>query len=88
MFENPTLGDRDYITDALSSQKLISGTYNTFASECTNKMLEEQFISILKEEHDIGYELFSEMLTRGWYSVPPAEQQKIDDAKTKFANML
>ena len=42
---------------------------------------------LLHEEHDIQADIFTEMQTRGWYSTPVAEQQKIDSTKTKFSNI-
>lgn len=76
--------DKDRLQDALSSQKYITDGYNTFTSECVTPQLRGMFMSLLQEEHDIQNEIFTEMQKRGWYQVQPAEQQKIDQTKTKF----
>ena len=44
-------------------------------------------MTLLREEHDIQFDIFEEMHSRGWYMTPAAEQQKINTAKTKFENI-
>jgi len=76
--------DKDILTDALSSQKFVTGNYNTFTTECATPEVRGVFMSILKEEHDIQNEIFTEMQKRGWYQIEPAQQQKLQQTKTKF----
>jgi len=76
--------DKDILTDALASQKFVTGNYNTLTTECATPEVRGVFMSILKEEHDIQNEVFMEMQNRGWYQVEPAQQQKLKQAKTKF----
>ena len=84
---NQKFGDKEMLTDALSSQKFITDTYNTFANECSDDALKSEFINILSEEHDIQHQVFKEMQNRGWYATETADQSKIVNAKTKFENM-
>jgi len=81
---NAMFSDRDRLQDALASQKFITGNYNTFTNECITPEIRSIFMSILKEEHDIQNEVFTEIQKRGWYQVQPAEKQKIQQVKTKF----
>ena len=76
--------DKDRLQDALASQKFITENYNTFTNECVTPEVRGVFMSILKEEHDMQNEIFVEMQKRGWYQVQPAEQQKIQQTRTKF----
>jgi len=80
----PMFSDKDRLQDGLASQKFITENYTTLANECLSPEVRGAFMSLLKEEHDIQNEIFTEMHKRGWYQVEPAEQQKIDQAKTKF----
>jgi len=82
--QNAMFSDRDRLQDVLASQKFITENYNTFTNECVTPQVRGVFMSILKEEHDIQNEIFVEMQKRGWYQVQPAEQQKIQQTKTKF----
>ena len=78
------MNEKDMLNDSLSSQKQIESNYNTFANECVNPQIRNDFINILKDEHDIQYHLFTEAKKRGWYQVPPADATKITQAKQKF----
>lgn len=80
-------GDKEMIEDALTSQKNITGSYNTYANECANPALMSDMMNILNEEHQIQHEIFCTMQQKGWYQVQPAEQQKVDQTKNKFQNM-
>ena len=80
-----TLGDKETLTAFLATQKLISSTYNTFAGECSNTQLRDEFLNILKEEHCIQSELFEEMNSRGWYQVQPADANEVTKVRQKFS---
>jgi spore coat protein CotF len=84
---NAKMSDVELMNDSLASQKLISDNYNTFANECATPCVRDEFMNILRDEHQIQAEIFDEMNKRGWYPVQPAEQPKIDAAKQKFGNM-
>lgn len=78
------MGDKEMLTDLLSSQKLASSNYNTYAGECQCTQLRDAFLNILKEEHTIQSELFTEANSRGWYPVKEAPATDITAAKQKF----
>ena len=84
MLNNQNFTDREIMDDVLSSQKHITGVYNTFSNECVNPQLQSDMLAILKEEHNMQFDVFTDMHKRGWYSPATAEQQKVTEAKTKF----
>ena len=84
---NNGFSDREIMDDVLTSQKHITGSYNTFTNACVNKQLQTDMLNILKEEHTIQFSVFNEMQKRGWYSPCAAEMQKINETKTKFENI-
>lgn len=79
-----TIPERDMMNDVLASQKFITDTYNTFTNECATPDVRDEFLRLLGEEHQIQAEVFDLMKQRGWYQVPAADQQKVDQAKQKF----
>ena len=81
------MGDKEIVNDSIGSQKLIESAYNTFANECSNTDLRNDFLNILMEEHDIQSDLFREMQRRGWYDVQPAPQSQIQQDIQKFLRM-
>lgn len=86
MNQNP-MNDRQRLYDSIASQKFITSNYNTFASECVNSNLREDFLNILGEEHRIQADLFSEAQTRGWYQVSASQPQQITQARQKIEQM-
>lgn len=88
MAQIPAFDEKGKLEDTLSSQKLICNTYNTFANECANPSVKSVFMNILNEEHVIAHDVFCELQTRGWYSTPCAQQNKIDCAIEKFKKDL
>lgn len=84
----PIMDDKSRMNDSLASQKMVTSLYNTTANECANPQLRSDLLNILKEEHDIQFEIFNEMSMRGWYQVTPAEAQKVTQAKQKCSTLL
>lgn len=82
------MNDKEIVNDSLASQKLIGGAYFTYSNECVNPNLKRDFLSISKEESDIGGQLFSEMQQRGWVSVEAADEYKVSQTKQKFQQAL
>ena len=82
---NQYMGDKEILQDGLISQKLISGSYNTFAGECVNEQLRNTFLNILDDEHRIQADMFGTMQSRGWYQVEAAPAQKVQQARQKFS---
>ena len=78
------LDEKNILQDSLISQKLISGSYNTFAGECVNQQLRSTMLNILDDEHKIQADVFGYLQSHGWYQTEPAPQQKIMQAKQKF----
>ncbi len=79
------MGEKEILQDGLISQKLIAGSYNTFAGECVNEQLRGAFLNILDEEHRIQADMFCALQQNGWYQTEPAQQQKVQMARQKFS---
>lgn len=77
--------EQEMLTDLLSSQKFITGNYNSFANECATPAVKTDFMNILQEEHQIQNEVFCEMQKRGWYPTEAADQNKVNQAKQKYS---
>ncbi len=79
--------DKDMIGDILSTQKMMTGGYNTVANESAHPEIKNVFMDILNEEHCIQHDVFDQMSQRGWYATEPAPQNKIDTVKQKYCCM-
>jgi spore coat protein CotF len=78
--------DQDILNDMLTSQKFITGGYNTFANECATPKVRTDFVNILSDEHKIQADVFTEMQARGFYPTETADAAKVNEAKQKFAS--
>ena len=77
--------DKTIMEDMLSTEKFISGNYNTFANERAGKTAKNKLVKILNDEHDIQFKIFEAMSARGWYPTPAATRDKINRAVQMYA---
>ena len=87
MITNVNLTDREIMDDILTSQKHITGVYNSFSNECVNQKLQDDMLRILNEEHTIQFSVFGDMQKKGWYNPATAQTQMIEETKSKFENI-
>ena len=78
------MNDQERITDFLCSEKKMSANYDTFASECVNLSLRDDFLNIFNQSHQTQSDLFKLAQSKGWYTVEQAPQSKISEAYNKF----
>lgn len=81
---NPQFGDKEILTDLLTSEKALAGLYNTFAIESANPAMHAVQMNLLNDQHQVQQQIFAEMQSRGWYPTEAAQQQKITETKMKF----
>jgi spore coat protein CotF len=72
--------DKTMMTDMLSTQKFIASNYNNYAGEISTKQGKNKLLKILNEEHDIQFQIFESMQSKGWYETTNAPQAKVDRA--------
>ena len=77
--------EQQRMTDLLSTQKFLTGAYNSYCCEAATNTVKNCLSSILQDEHRIQEDIFNEMSSRGWYPVEKAEEAKIASAKQKFS---
>lgn len=77
--------DKEILGDGLSTQKATTEKFNMFAAECVHEPIRNTMLEILNQEHSIQHEVFSMMHQRGLYETPAAQDQKVQEAKQKFA---
>jgi len=75
---------KEMLDDSLNTQKHLTDTYNTWTNECDSNQLRGEFMNLLKEEHDIQHDVYTDLKNRGWYQPEDAPQTKVDEAKQKF----
>ena len=78
------MNDQERMTDFICSEKKMTANYDTYASECVNIALRNDFLNILNQGHQTQSDLFRIAQSKGWYTVEAAPQNKITEAYTKF----
>lgn len=78
--------DQERLTDLLSSEKKMSANYDTYASECVNTNLRDDFLKLFNQSHMTQTDLFKIAQNKGWYQVEQAPENKVSQAYTKFSN--
>lgn len=78
------MNDQERITDMILTEKKMSTNYNTFASECVDDKLRDEYLKILNQSHMTQTALFKAAQSKGWYTVEAAPQSKISETYNKF----
>ena len=79
--------EKEMMTDLLSSEKFLTGVYNTYCCEAATSNVKSTLMSLLQDVHRMQEEIFGEMSSRGWYQLEKAEEQKLNSEKQKFSQM-
>ena len=79
------MNEQEKMNDLLSTQKFLTGVYNSYCNEAATSAVRSTLTSILADEHRIQEEIFNEMNARGYYPLEKAEDNKISSTKQKFA---
>jgi len=79
------MNDQERITDMILSEKKMSTNYNTFASECVDTHLRDEYLKLLTRSHTAQTQLFQAAQQKGWYQVEQAPQSKIAETYSKFS---
>ena len=65
------MNDQERMTDFILAEKKMSSNYDTFASECVNVQLRDEFLKIFNQGHQTQTDLFKMAQSKGWYQVEP-----------------
>lgn len=77
--------DKDLMEKELLIIKGVCDLYLHGTIESSTAEVHEAFKCALNESLDIQNKIFNLMSEKGWYKMDTVEQQKIDNAKSKFA---
>ncbi|GMQ63346.1 spore coat protein [Vallitalea maricola] len=78
--------DEDLLNDCLVSEKQLCSTLSTAVTEAATPNVRQEFENALNNSFCTQDNVYKEMATKGWYKTEAAQQNKVSEAKTKFAN--
>ena len=79
---------KEILGDALATEKTSTCNYNTYSNECVHKEVRDVMLRILAQEHEIQNDVFNMMHERGLYPTPGADEKKLQETKSKFAQSV
>lgn len=80
--------EKEILGDALATEKTSTCNYNTYSNECVHEEVRNVMLRILAQEHEIQNDVFNMMHERGLYPTPGADEKKLQETKTKFAQSV
>ncbi len=78
------ISDRTMMTDVLDTEKFLTVRYNWSANECATASLRRTFLSIHRDEQDLAERFYDIMSRRGWYQVPVAQAQQVQQIQSRW----
>lgn len=82
------LNYEDILNDILLCEKNISNSYSVAINEMSNKYLYKKIMSIFDDTKDMARDIYNFMFTKGWYTITPEEDTKIEKSYTKYSNKM
>ncbi|SHJ07850.1 spore coat protein [Lutispora thermophila] len=87
MNNNPQLTDQDIMNDLLAMEKQIASAYNTGITEASCQNLRKTLTDNLLDTQQLQYTIFDTMKRKGWYQTKDAQDQDVNNAKSKYTNI-
>ncbi|MCL1823378.1 MAG: spore coat protein [Oscillospiraceae bacterium] len=78
------MSDKEYIEDVLLTAKTLTGMYHYATQESSTEGLHTQFKSNLNDSIAMQHRIFASMQQNGWYPMQNAEQQQINQVRSKY----
>ena len=85
-FENVALTEEEMLNDTLASCKSLMSLLNIYATEASNKEIEDVIEDIYLQMKDNQRNLYKVMYKKGWYKLEKEDTKRINSAITKFSD--
>jgi len=76
--------DKEYIEDVLLTAKTLTSMYHYATQESSTEGLHNQFKCNLNDSIAMQHRIFAAMQQNGWYPQQQAQQQQINQVKSKY----
>ncbi len=84
---NNIMGEKEILNDLLNQEKQIISTYSTAVSESSCPNMRQLLLRNINECSTDQFNIFSTMVTKGYYQTKDAQDQEVQQAKQKFQQM-
>ncbi len=85
--QDTTLSEKDALQDILDCEKLLMSYYANALLEGSCKPFRKEILKNYMQNADTQFQVFEQMLSRGYYEVQPAAKMLIDQNAEKFSKV-
>lgn len=85
---NEEMNDKDILNDVLISYKHLVSSYGIALNEASNKNIYKLYLDAFLSSSKTQASLFETSFKNGWYVLETADEEKIENAYTKFSKCL
>lgn len=85
--QETTLSEKDALQDLLDCEKLLMSYYGAALLEGSCKPFRKEILKHYTENADTQFQVFEQMLSRGYYEVQPAAKMLLDQNAEKFSKV-
>jgi spore coat protein CotF len=78
--------DKEYIEDVLLTAKTLTSMYHYATQESSTEGLHCQFKHNLNDSLSMQHRIFGAMQQNGWYPMQAADQQQINQVRSKYSH--
>ena len=82
--KGPSLNERDYMMDLLSTEKALVKDYTVAMTEASNEKLYQFYKDVFNELILLSRKIYELMFKNGWYCLEKAESAKVNEKITKL----
>ncbi len=79
-----TLSEKDALQDLLDCEKLLMSYYSMALTEGSSQSFRKAILKNYSAHAETQFQVFEQMLSRGYYEVQPAAKMMIDQNAEKF----
>lgn len=76
--------DKEILEDCLCSEKFLVNNYNFAATESSTLKVRDELNNLLSVEHQLLFDVFTQMSNRGYYPTTTVEKNQILTTKQKY----
>ena len=85
--QDTTLNEKDALQDMLDTEKLLMSYYSVALTEGSCKPFRKEILRNYSASAETQFNVFEQMLSRGYYQVMPAEKMLIDQKTEAFSKV-
>ena len=85
--QETTLNEKDALQDMLDAEKLLLSYYSVALTEGSCKSFRKEILKNYTSSAETQFNVFEQMLSRGYYQVQPAEKMLIDQKAETFSKV-